>query len=118
MRFLANENFPDPSIVLLRADGHDVRSIREDHSGISDQQVIAFAQIEDRIILTFDKDYGELIFKDGIENPPAVLFLRYRGRDPKAAATLITEALVAGTVIQGRFTVIEEEGIRQRIYQL
>lgn len=37
-------------------------------SGISDPQVIAIAQAEDRVILTFDKDYGELIFKDGIEN--------------------------------------------------
>ena len=118
MRFLANENFPDPSIVLLRADGHDVRSIRTEHPGISDPQVIALAQEEDRIILTFDKDYGELIFKDGIKDPPAVLFLRYRGRDPKAAAALITEAMFAGTLLEGRFTVIEEEGIRQRIYQL
>lgn len=58
MRFLANENFPDPSILLLRDAGHDVRSIRTDHPGISDQQVIAFAQAEDRIIITFDKDYG------------------------------------------------------------
>lgn len=116
MRFLANENFPDPSILLLRADGHDVRSIRAEHPGISDPQVIAIAQAEDRIILTFDKDYGELIFKDGIDAPPAVLFLRYRGRDPKAAAALINEALLVGTVLEGHFTVIEEVGIRQRIY--
>jgi len=116
MRFLANENFPDPSIVILREEGHDVRSIRTDHPGISDQQVIAIAQAEDRTILTFDKDYGELIFKDGIDNPPAVLFLRYRGRDPKAAATLVRDTLFAGTVLERRFTVIEEQGIRQRIY--
>jgi predicted nuclease of predicted toxin-antitoxin system len=116
MRFLANENFPEPSIVLLRADGHDVRSVRAENPGSSDPQVIAFAQADERIILTFDKDYGELIFKDGIENPPAVLFLRYRGRDPKAAAALIKEAVLAGTVLEGRFTVIEQEGIRQRSY--
>ncbi len=116
MRFLANENFPDPSILLLRDAGHDVRSVRTDHPGISDQQVITFAQAENRIILTFDKDYGELIFKGGITSPPAVLFLRYRGRDPKAAAALIHDALKAGTILESRFTVIEEEGIRQRIY--
>lgn len=45
-----------------------------------------------------------------------MLFLRYRGRDPKAAAALIHDALKAGTILEGRFTVIEEEGIRQRIY--
>jgi predicted nuclease of predicted toxin-antitoxin system len=116
MRFLANENFPEPSIVLLRATGHDVRSIRTDAPGISDPHVIAMAQAEERIILTFDKDYGELIFKGGIGSPPAVLFLRYRGRDPKAAAALIQDALSVGTVFENRFTVIEEEGIRQRSY--
>lgn len=116
MRFPANENFPDPSMLLLRAAGHDVKSVRTDHPGIPDPLVISLAQAEDRIILIFDKDYGELIFKGGIASPPVVLFLRYRGRDPKAAAALIQDALAAGTVLEGRFTVIEEEGIRQRIY--
>ena len=45
-----------------------------------------------------------------------MLFLRDRGRDPKAAAALINEALLVGTVLEGHFTVIEEVGIRQRIY--
>lgn len=45
-----------------------------------------------------------------------MLFLRYRGRDPKAAAALIQDAIATGTVLEGRFTVIEEDGIRQRIY--
>jgi len=45
MRFLANENFPDPSIVLLRQEGHDVRSIRAEHPGIPDHHVIAMAQV-------------------------------------------------------------------------
>jgi predicted nuclease of predicted toxin-antitoxin system len=97
MRFLANENFPDPSIHALRDAGHDVQSIRTNAPGIADHKVIRMAQAEHRIILTFDKDYGELIFKGGIDSPPAVLFLRYRGKDPLAAARLIQETLTAGT---------------------
>ena len=116
MRFLANENFPDPSIIVLRHAGYEIKSIRTDATSIADPQVIALAQAESRIILTFDKDYGELIFKGGIEAPPAVLFLRYRGRDPKVAAALIHEAINSGTALEGRFTIIEEDGIRQRIY--
>lgn len=116
MRFLANENFPDPSIAVLRTAGHEVKSIRTDAPGIPDHQVIAMAQAEDRTILTFDKDYGELIFKEGVADPPAVLFLRYRGGDPEAAARFIMDTIVLGTVLEGRFTVIEEDGIRQRIY--
>lgn len=116
MRFLANENFPDPSIVLLRAYGHDVRSIRKESPGASDPQVIAMAKADNRIILTFDKDYGELIFKHGMEAPPAVVFLRYRGRDPKAAAVLVHALIADGTSIERRFTIVEEGSLRQRIY--
>jgi predicted nuclease of predicted toxin-antitoxin system len=56
MRFLVNENFPDPSIHILREAGHDVMSIRSEAPGITDHQVITMAQAEHRIILTFDKD--------------------------------------------------------------
>ncbi|MBK6626110.1 MAG: hypothetical protein IPJ87_00365 [Flavobacteriales bacterium] len=57
-----------------------------------------------------------MIFKGGIDSPPAVLFLRYRGKDPKAAAALIHDALATSTILERRFTVIEEDGIRQRSY--
>ena len=62
MRFLANENFPLTSVRLLRQAGHDVVSITEETPGVADDHILARAVIEDRIILTFDRDYGELIF--------------------------------------------------------
>lgn len=62
MRFLANENFPLPSVRLLRSAGHDVLSITEESPGISDDRILARAVAEERIILTFDRDYGELIY--------------------------------------------------------
>jgi len=62
MRFLANENFPFPSIRILRDNGHDVKSIGEEMFGITDIEVLDVAKNENRIILTLDKDYGELIF--------------------------------------------------------
>lgn len=62
MRFLANENFPLPSVRLLRSAGHDVLSITEESPGISDDRILTRAVAEERIILTFDRDYGELIY--------------------------------------------------------
>ena len=56
--FLANENFPKPSIYLLREKGVSVRSISEEMPGISDENVSSIAKFEGIIILTFDKDYG------------------------------------------------------------
>jgi predicted nuclease of predicted toxin-antitoxin system len=69
MRFLANENFPAPSIRLLKELGIEVKSISENSPGIVDEKVIQIAQKEKRIILTFDKDYGELIFRQHSESP-------------------------------------------------
>ncbi len=61
--FLANENFPKPSPLLLREKGFVVKSIQEDFPGISDPEVMKITTRENLIILTFDSDYGELIFK-------------------------------------------------------
>ena len=56
MEFLANENFPKPSIQLLVNKGYKVLSVSEMLSGISDLEVISFASKRNQIILTFDKD--------------------------------------------------------------
>jgi predicted nuclease of predicted toxin-antitoxin system len=60
MRFLANENFPGAAIEALRAAGNDVAWIRVDAPGSSDPEVLARAAREERVLLTFDKDFGEL----------------------------------------------------------
>ena len=80
--FLANENFPRPSTILLRENGYIVKSIQEDYSGIDDVAVIKMAQEQNLIILTFDRDYGELIFKYAKDNPPSVVFFREKGSHP------------------------------------
>lgn len=62
MIFLANENFLRPGTIFLREKGFHIKSIQEDFPGITDEEVIKIAQGLDLIILTFDRDYGELIF--------------------------------------------------------
>ncbi len=51
---------------FLRHDGHDVAWVRTDAPGSTDQQVLARAVAEDRILLTFDKDFGDLAFRAGL----------------------------------------------------
>ena len=62
MRFLADENFPLPSIQCLRQAGYDVASISEDSWGIEDVEVLARSVDEQRFILTFCSRCGEEIF--------------------------------------------------------
>ena len=54
MRLLANENFPGDAIIALRDAGHDVVWIRTEAPGSSDGDVLARAQRENRILITFD----------------------------------------------------------------
>lgn len=71
--FLANENFPQPSINYLRNNHIDILSIQESFPGISDLEVLSLAKNLNRTIVTFDSDYGELIFKYALKEPPPVL---------------------------------------------
>ena len=61
MKLLANENFPLASIKLLSEAGFDIQGVGVDYPGITDIEVIDYAQSENRTIITFDRDYGELI---------------------------------------------------------
>ena len=72
----------------------------------------------DLIILTFDSDYGELIFKYAKDNPPAVVFFREKGNSPEFAATSLISLLAkSNIVLSGAFTVIEAGNVRQRFYK-
>ncbi len=115
--FLANENFPKPSVTTLRNYGFIVKFIAEDSPGISDNEVIEIANKLNYIILTFDKDYGELIFKHSKENPPAVIFFREKGNNPNFPGELLVSLLNSSNIqFSNAFTVIETNNIRQRFY--
>ena len=85
-RLLANENFPAPSIRLLRDRGYDVAAVAEGGGSLADPHVLALAVAEKRWIVTFDRDYGELIFARGLAAPPAVILFRMRSYRPDGAA--------------------------------
>ena len=63
MRLLADENVEAPVIRQLRAAGHDVLSVGEALPSIADEDVLAWAAQENRLLLTIDKDFGELVFR-------------------------------------------------------
>lgn len=73
MKFLANENIPVSSVLHLRSIGFDITSIGEDAPGISDTNVMNIAIKENRTIITYDSDYGELIFKYGYKPKAGVI---------------------------------------------
>ncbi len=76
MRFLANENFPRASIRRLREAGYDVEAVQEKEPGAKDPAVLDYAARENLVLLTFDRDYGELIYRRHLPSPRGVLYLR------------------------------------------
>jgi predicted nuclease of predicted toxin-antitoxin system len=62
MRFLANENISGGVILGLRNLGHDVLSAKESMPSASDEEILAYAESQNRIVVTHDKDFGEDIF--------------------------------------------------------
>ena len=115
MRLLADENVPVDSVRALRAAGHDVFSASEAAPGDSDLSHLARSIREDRLIVTFDRDFGELVTR-GPQRPAAgVLLLRFV---PKRA-TEVTELLLAVLSRQditwrNHLSVVDHLHIRQR----
>jgi hypothetical protein len=65
IRVLADENVPAASIARLRSEGLDVASAAESSPGAVDATLLDQARAEKRLLLTFDRDFGELIYRQG-----------------------------------------------------
>lgn len=115
MEWLADENIPVHAIAFLRAQGEDVASVGEVAPAIPDQDVIALAREQERVLLSFDRDHGDLIFNRGVASPPAVIYLRLYPPNPAALERILAGLIVMGAQsLAGMFTVITSDGIRQR----
>jgi predicted nuclease of predicted toxin-antitoxin system len=115
MRLLADENFPVPSIGHLRAAGHDVVAIKEESPSLADTAVLATAVRTGRTLLTFDRDFGDLIYRRGLAAPPAVLYFRFLPATPAEPAELFLHIVGRAEIgLEGMFTVVERDRVRQR----
>lgn len=111
---LANENFPAPAIRKLRAGGVDVVAVSETMPAVSDKEVLAFARRAQRWIVTFDRDYGDLIFREGLLPPPAILFFRQEPYPPDRPADLVLAMISQPQQAEGCLVVISERNIRRK----
>lgn len=115
MRLLADENVPVSAVRALRTDGHDVVWMTEANPGSNDLAVLDRARLEARILLTLDRDFGELIFLRGALAPPGLVFVRMVPPDAMRLVTalrwLVSEA---GVPLEGRFVVLDVNGARFR----
>src|SRR4051794_25417256 len=90
-----HENFPGKAVAALRLAGHDVLWIRESNRGISDIQVLAIATAQARLLLTFDKDFGELAFHSKLPAGSGIVLFRIRKQSPEYIANAAVQVLAS-----------------------
>lgn len=115
-KLLLNENFPAPATAVLRVNGIDVLAIGETNPGVTDQAVMALAVQTQRWIVTFDRDYGELVFGRKLAAPPAIILLRERHYRPEEPADWIMELLRKPEQFAGQFVLFSRQAIRMRSF--
>ena len=76
MRILADENIPMGMIAALRDKGHEVVAIGEVRPQSSDEVVLQMAVADGLVLLSFDADFGRMIFAEGYRAPPGIIYLR------------------------------------------
>src|SRR5437660_7494204 len=112
MRFLANENFPGRAVTALTVEGHDVAWVRVAAPGTSDPDVLAWAARDERILLTFDKDFGELARASALPSTCGVVLLRVPMPKPGDAGHRLASLVTSRDDWAGHFSVIDSGRVR------
>ncbi len=112
MRFVVDENM-GPSVALwLATMGHNVVSVYSESRGISDDDIIQRSYEEDRILITCDKDFGDLVFRERRPHRGVVL-LRLEDERPAIIVRVLTRLLDEyADRLGGRFVVVTEDRVR------
>lgn len=118
MKFLIDESVEKPIVDWLRDQKYDAIYVAESSPGITDEEVIRLANCESRILITNDKDFGELIFRQS-RITQGILLIRAINEESSNKLRLVKEVLgKAKNKLEGNFMVVNEVGIRiRKIYQ-
>ena len=104
MRLLFDENMPGQVAALLSARGYEIERVE---LSASDHDILAASSDSPTLLFTYDKDFGELIYREHREQPAGVLLIRDPSLKPRPLADLIHRLLSEGHVkLEGYFSVL------------
>jgi predicted nuclease of predicted toxin-antitoxin system len=114
VRFLADESVDGPIVERLRGEGHDVAYIAEMDPGLPDDAVLALSRQTGAILVTTDRDFGELVFRQGRLHA-GVLLVRLPGLPAGTKASLVAaEVRQHAAELSGSFSVLSPGAFRVR----
>ena len=117
MRVLADENTPAFLVEHLQAIGHEVTEIRTTAHGSRDEQVLAIAIAQRAVLVTFDLDFGQLVYQQGLPFLSIVLVrrMKHTPEDRQRVTNQLAALLAAhGEELSGAFAVLDTHRIRIR----
>ena len=98
-------------ISALRNKGIDVVSIKELTSGLSDETVLETANKQNRVLITFDSDFGELIFRQKLK-ARGIILLKFAPKSTQQVVDVTLNVLKTQAKIEGQFLIVKEKKIR------
>jgi predicted nuclease of predicted toxin-antitoxin system len=114
MKFVADENIDLPLIARLRKDGHNVHAVIEMSAGISDNEVLKQANQQGVVLLTADKDFGELVYRDR-KYTCGIVLIRLSGLMMSEKVEIVANVIREhGSELGNAFTVISQKNLRIR----
>ena len=111
MRFLVDECTGKRLAILLKNEGYDVLFVGDIMPSASDEEIIKKSEEEDRILITDDKDFGELVFRIG-RPTKGIILLRIVTNPEKRIKALIK--LLKTYDVKNKFIVLREDVVRIR----
>ena len=111
---LLDENFPAPAVRKLRAFGQDVIEGSQVCCAWPDESVLELAVARDAWLITFDRDYGDLVFKRRLPAPPVIVLLRETHYRPTEPADWLLPLLETADDQVGKFLVVSRDKVRWR----
>ncbi|MEN3000276.1 MAG: DUF5615 family PIN-like protein [Armatimonadota bacterium] len=114
MRFLADESVERQIVDSLREAGYEVDFVAERGAGLSDEEVLEWSEREGRVLLTADKDFGELVVRQE-RISTGVILIRLAGVPNNQKAQFVVQTVNQyGSQIRGHLVVIRRGRIRLR----
>lgn len=113
MRFLTDENIATSVIKSLRNRGYNVKDVKEENLyGSDDEKILSISNNEDRIIITHDKNFANLLNNPYKEHKGAII-LGFNDQSPQNVSTKLLEFLdsIAENKINKRVTILTDNFI-------
>jgi predicted nuclease of predicted toxin-antitoxin system len=114
MRFLADESVERKVVEKLREEGFEVISVADIVAGLPDEAVLALARQKQAVLITADKDFGELVYRRGALHEGVVLIRLGDLPSEQKAETVCQVVKCYGSALKNAFAVISETGVRIR----